>query len=384
MTINVLKPKYKTEEILEALRECFNSGWTGMGNKTVEFENVWKTYSDFENALFVNSATSGLHLAVSVFKKMYNWNDYDEIITTPLTFVSSNHAILYENLTPVFADVDDQLCLDPTSVEQSITARTKAIMFVGLGGNIGQYKKIKELCDKHNLKLILDAAHMAGTKIDRCYHGVAIVKSQIGWDADATIFSFQAVKNLPTADSGMVCFRNSDCDNLARQLSWLGINKDTYARTNNKGSYKWDYDVPNVGYKYNGNSIMATIALTQIKYIDEDNAWRRCLSEIYENHLIHISNIRIIKHSECCKSSRHLFQIIVEDRESFLEHLYAHNIYPGVHYKSNRLYSMYKDAQGKTPYADHIHDKIVSLPLHLELTSDDVVYICNIIKKYYE
>lgn len=391
MTINVLKPKYRTEEVLEAIRECLDSGWTGMGNKTIEFENVWKEYTQFNNALFINSATSGLHLAINVFKKIYNWGDGDEIITTPLTFVSTNHAILYENLTPVFADVDEQLCLDPKSVEQSITNKTKAVMFVGLGGNIGQYKEILKICKKYNLKLILDASHMSGTKIERELEdftsgdvGLRIVKSQVGWDADAVIFSFQAVKNLPTADAGMVCFKEKICDDLARQVSWLGINKDTFIRTNDKGSYKWDYDVPNVGFKYNGNSIMASIALTQIKYIDDDNSYRRSLAVIYENHLKNIKDINIIPHNEQCNSARHLFQIAVENREEFLEYLYSYNIYPGVHYKSNKLYPMYKDTKGDTSYADSIHTKLVSLPLHLGITSDEVVTICKLIKKYYE
>jgi dTDP-4-amino-4,6-dideoxygalactose transaminase len=138
----------------------------------------------------------------------------------------------------VFADIDESLCLDPKSVESCITKKTKAIMYVGIGGNIGQYHKIKEICEKHNLKLILDAAHMAGTKIQKPFQGYGTSLSQMGWDADVSIFSFQSVKNLPTADGGMICFNNKDYDVLARKLSWLGIDKDTYSRTNQKGNYK--------------------------------------------------------------------------------------------------------------------------------------------------
>ena len=83
-------------------------------------------------------------------------------------------------------------------------------MFVGIGGNIGQYNEVKDLCDKYELKLILDAAHMAGTTVERIFHGVASTESHVGWDADATIFSFQSVKNMPTADGGMICFKNKD------------------------------------------------------------------------------------------------------------------------------------------------------------------------------
>jgi len=391
MNINVLKPKYRTDEVLDSIKSCLETGWTGMGNKTVEFENVWKRSTLFNNALFVNSATSGLHLAVNVFKKIYGWDVGDEIITTPLTFVSTNHAILYEGLTPVFADVDEQLCLDPASVEKYITPKTKAVMFVGLGGNIGQYYAILKICKYHNLKLILDASHMAGTLINTMIESfesgdrsTRMIETQAGFDADATIFSFQAVKNLPTADAGMVCFDNKECDTLARQVSWLGIDKDTFIRTNDKGSYKWDYDVPNIGFKYNGNSIMASIALTQLKYLQEDNSYRRGLVVLYENHLKNIDKIKLVSHNTECKSARHLFQIEIDNREDFLEYMYSNEIYPGVHYKSNKLYPMYKDCVGSTPYADRIHTRLVSLPLHLGLSTDDVFNICKLIKKYYE
>jgi len=233
MILNVFKPQYRTEEVLDGIRECLQSGWTGMGNKTEEFEKAFTTYTGFSNAHFVNSATAGLHLALNTFKKLYDWNDGDEIITTPITFVSTNHAILYENLTPVFADVDDQLCLDPESVKQLITSKTKALMFVGLGGNVGQYHTLRQICTEYNLKLIYDAAHSMGTKVHRAFDGVGSSLHQVGWDSDAVVFSFQAVKNLPTADSGMVCFLENKADLLARQISWLGIDKDTFTyRTN--------------------------------------------------------------------------------------------------------------------------------------------------------
>ena len=241
----------------------------------MSWKNNGNSILHFDNAHFLSSNTVGLHLAIRILKLTNQWKDGDEVITTPLTFVSSNHAISYENLTPVFADVDDQLCLDPEDVESKITRKTKAVLFVGIGGNIGQYKAIKELCDKHNLKLIFDAAHCAGTTLNRILHGAAIAPTQVGWDADVSVFSFQAVKNLPTADSGMICFKNKDYDQLARKMSWLGIDKDTFSRTNTKGTYKWDYDVPTLGYKYHGNSIMAAMGLVGLKYLDEDNSRRR-------------------------------------------------------------------------------------------------------------
>ena len=104
--INVFSPYFRTEEILVEIRECLEKGWTGMGFKTVEFEKKWCEYTNIPYSLFLSSNTVGLHLAVNILKNKFNWKDGDEIITTPLTFVSTNHAILYESLTPVFSDID--------------------------------------------------------------------------------------------------------------------------------------------------------------------------------------------------------------------------------------------------------------------------------------
>jgi len=381
MAIQVFKPKYRVEEVLKEIKECLEIGWTGLGFKTEKFEEAWKKYTDFENAHFVASNTVGLQIALKVLKDANKWKNGDEIITTPLTFVSSNHSILYNNLQPVFADVDDQLCLDPKSVEARITKKTKAVMFVGLGGNIGQYNEIKAICDKHGLKLILDAAHMAGTQVDKIHHGVAVTKSHVGWDADVSVFSFQSVKNLPTADGGMVCFKNKDYDALARKLSWLGIDKDTFNRTNSKGSYKWDYDVIDVGFKAHGNSIMASMGLVALKYLDEDNARRREICKIYDQGFLGESDIIPIKHNLNCISSRHIYQIRVANRDQVMEYLNANDIFPGVHYKDNTQYEMYSYDQGSCPNAAQISKEVISLPLHMYLTNEDIQKVIDVVKK---
>ena len=153
MSIQVLKPKFEIEECLEAVRECLEKGWTGMGFKTIQFEEAWKEYTGHKHAYYLNSNTVGLHLAVKILKMQNGWADGDEIITTPITFISTNHAIMYENLHPTFADVDDYLCLDPVSVESRINDKTRAVIFVGYGGRVGQLDKIVEICKKYNLKL---------------------------------------------------------------------------------------------------------------------------------------------------------------------------------------------------------------------------------------
>lgn len=366
MDIELFRPQYEVEECLNEIRECLTVGWTGAGFKTIQFEEAWKAYTKLTHALFVNSATSGLHLAVKALKVRRKWSEGDEIISTPLTFVSTNHALLYEGMKVVFADIDDTLCLDPESVEKAITPRTKAVMYVGIGGNSGNYEQVAKLCAAHGLDLVLDAAHLAGTRLNG---------AQIGAGASAVVFSFQAVKNLPTADSGMVCFSDPDDDTYARELSWLGINKDTYTRTHGSGSYKWMYDVESVGFKYHGNSIMAAIGLVQLRYLDRDNAYRRQLGTWYDNFLKNHDAVRTVPIAPGCETSRHLYPILVENRDETILALNSAGIAPGVHYRINTDYPMYSYAKGSCPRAEWTHRRLLSLPMHLGLGFDEIKYI---------
>ena len=372
MAIQLFVPNFHIDECLVQIRECLEKGWTGLGFKTVEIENKWKEYTGLPNAHFLSSNTVGLHLALHMFKSEFGWADDDEVISTPLTFVSSNHAILYTKLKPVFADVDEFLCLAPEDIERKITPRTRAVIFVGIGGNTGRYEKVVKLCKDRGLILILDAAHMAGTRLNG---------QHVGHDADCTVFSFQAVKNLATADSGMICFPDQLRDERARKLSWLGINKDTYARTVSQGAYKWMYDVEEVGFKYHGNSIMAAIALVSLRYLDRDNAYRRQLVKWYEESLADDDSIRIVPVAEGCESSRHLLQIRVNHRDKVLMALNEYQIHPGVHYRDNTEYKLYSYG-AKTCAKAHIASKeILSLPMHMGVTEHDVKFIANALKK---
>ena len=375
MSIQVLKPKFHVDECLDQVRECLEKGWTGLGFKTVEFEEKWKEYTGHENAHYLNSATVGLHLAVEILKKENGWKNGDEIITTPITFVSTNHAILYEGLTARFADVDEYLCLDPEDVERKITDKTRAVIFVGYGGRVGKLDKIIEICKKHGLKLILDAAHMAGTRVNGTFPGT--------WDGvDVAVYSYQAVKNLPTADSGMICFKSTEYDAICRKLTWLGINKDTYARTGSQGSYKWKYEVDYLGYKDHGNSIMAGIALVQLKYLDEDNAYRRKLAAVYDEAFKDNKNIRIIDAPYKDECSYHIYEIEVNDRDGLMNKLAENDIFAGVHYRDNTEYSLYNYDHGKCPVAHSVSQRIITLPLHLNITEDDVRMIAGIVNDF--
>lgn len=371
MAIQLFVPTFAIEEILAEIRECLERGWTGLGFKSVEFEKAWSDYSGLPHSHFLNSATSGLHLAIEVFKDTDGWQAGDEIITSPLTFVSSNHAILYAGMTPVFADVDQYLCPDPDDIERKITPRTKAVLFVGIGGNTGQFEKVQELCKRHGLRLILDAAHMSGTRL----HG----KTPNG---DVVVYSYQAVKTLPTADSGMICFAEAKHDEIARKMSWMGINKDTFARSNDKGAYKWLYDVEYVGYKYNGNSVMAAMGLVQLRHLDRDNAYRRQITAWYDQGFKDAAKIKVVQTAPGCESSRHLYQIDVDNRDELMLALNEAEIFPGVHYRDNREYRMFAREVDDCPNSTRMSERILSLPMHMRLTFQDVQQVIKHVIAY--
>lgn len=361
--IHLFVPKYRTEEVLEEIRPALETGWTGPGEKTAQFEAAWRAYTGLQNAHFLNSATAGLHLAFTILRERFGWAEGDEILTTPFTFVSTNHTILHAGLRPVFADIDEYLCLNPASLAARISARTRAVCFVGFGGNAGRYEEVRQLCARHGLRLILDASHMAGTRI--C--GV-----HAGQGADATIFSFHAVKNLPTADGGMLCFADPELDREARKWSWMGIGKDTFTRTVGSGPYKWKYDVEHLGFKYHGNAIMAAMGLVALRYLELDNAYRRQLACWYDDALAGNPAVGRIPQRDDVLNSRHLYQVLVNDRDEVVRKLNERGIYPGVHYADNTAYKMYQYAAGSCPRAAEASARVVSLPLHMSLNEEDV------------
>jgi dTDP-4-amino-4,6-dideoxygalactose transaminase len=214
---------------------------------------------------------------------------------------------------------------------------------------------------------------MAGTRLNG---------QHIGGDADCAVFSFQAVKNLPTADSGMICWNNAEDDARARKVSWLGINKDTYSRTSSQGSYKWMYDVEEVGFKYHGNSVMASLGLVALKYLDQDNSIRRNLAALYQERLGHSNVVHCVPVAPNCESARHFFQIRIRNRDEVMGALNDADIFPGVHYRDNTEYRMYVSGKDTCPKAAAASNEVISLPMHMQITASDVDHISDVTLRY--
>lgn len=375
MAIPMFSPVYDVPACLEQIKDCLEKGWTGQGYKTIEFEEEWKKYTGLNYAHFVTTATAGLNLAVETLKEVNGWKDGDEIISTPLTFVATNNCILFSRLTPVFADVDDTLCLDPEEVRKNITDKTRAVIYVGLGGNTGKYEEIVQICKDYHLKLILDAAHMAGTRLNGTIPGR---------EADAVIYSFHVTKNLSLAEAGMLCFKDKELDRIVRNKTFNGIDK-SHAPKQTEKSNKWDYDVRYLADCYNGNSIMASIGLAQLPHLDEENERRREISGLYDKRFQDYRNkITLVPYSKECESARWLYQIIVDNRNELLQYMSELEIGCGIHYPDNTLYWMYQSQSGKCKKARYYSEHLLTLPLHVKLTNDEVNYIADMVIKFVE
>jgi dTDP-4-amino-4,6-dideoxygalactose transaminase len=222
-----------------------------------------------------------------------------------------------------------------------------------------------------NIPVIEDCAHASGAR----YADGTMVGSR---KDTISAFSYHAVKNLPIMDGGMLCVPTAEMDARARKLSWLGIDKSTYARTEGSSNemYKWSYDVQELGWKYNGNDIAAAIGLVQLKYLDRDNAYRRLLYEWYCDEL---NGWLVVGHRK--GSSHHLLAVIISDRERVIAALKAHGIAPGVHYLPNYLFPAFSSFDHSACVnVEYLSKKTVSLPNHLVLTRQDVRDVCAVVK----
>lgn len=371
MSINLFKARYEVEECVDAIRKVLTSGWSGQGPKCAEFEAAWKDFTGASNAHFVSSATAALHVAV----RLWDLPKGTKVATTPITFVSSNAVLLYEGLEPVFCDVGPDLSLSFESVKKAIESKgAKAVMWVHYGGSVSEdFYKLMTYARMNSIKVIEDCAHAAGASYKD--------GSRVGSRTDTvSCFSFHSVKNLPIMDGGMLCVPDKGLHERATRLSWLGIDKSTYARTAGEGNevYKWSYDVPELGWKYNGNDIAASIGLVQLKYLDRDNAYRKMIYGRYVENLV-IGKVGLVTHSE--KSAHHLVVAMVQNREAVIAGMKANGIAPGVHYLPNYLFPVFSkfDHSDCTGVEEWSKD-IVSLPNHLCMTMKDVDEVCRVVK----
>lgn len=365
--IPVFRPSYDEEE-LESLRGPLRTGWVGLGPKTREFEEKFAKYIGVKYAVGCNSCTAALHLALKVMNV-----EGAEVITTPMTFVSTNHAILYNNATPVFCDIEeDTLNIDATKIEKLITDKTRAIMAVHYGGHACDMDRILGIAQKYDLKVIEDCAHAAGGEYK---------DKKLGSIGDISCFSFHAVKNLAMGEGGAVLINSDLLSERLKKLRWLGISKGTWDRSKTE-EYSWSYNVEEIGYKYHLNDIHASIGLVQLRKLNKLNQRRREIVGRYNESFNGLSWLQIPVEKEYTKSSLHNYVAKVEKRDDFIEYMAENGIAIGVHYVPNHLYKMYKPYYRKLPVAETVWKKLATLPLFPDLSNEDIEKIINTVNKF--
>jgi len=368
-------PLIEKEEINEVVK-TLKSGWITTGPKVKQFEKEFCRYIGCRYAIALNSCTAGLFLALLVggIKKG------DEVITTPYTFAATANVIIHLGAEPVFVDVDKKTFnIDPGKIEEKITKKTKAIIPVHFGGRPCEMDKILRIAKRHKLIVIEDAAHAVSAKYKN---------KKIGAISNFTAFSFHAVKNLTTAEGGMLTTNNKQWSEKIRMLAYHGIDKLTQNRES------WRYKVIYPGYKFNMTDMAASLGLWQLRKLEKHYQTRLRLVKEYNSGLKKLSAISIPNFKLNGRHSLHLYPILLKDnylkikRDKFIMVLKEQGIATNVHYFPLHLMPFYRKKfgykSGDFPNAEYLYEREITLPLHLQMKTNDVKYIVGKIKKITE
>lgn len=347
----------KEEEkiLVKSLKSNFWASGAGNGN-VLQFEKNFQRYSNSKTCVAVNNGTSALHLALSLANIKNK-----EVIVPSMSFVSSAHAILYNGGKPVFCDVNPKtLCLDPKNVEKLITKKTAAILPVHFGGMACDLDKLNKIAKQNNIPVIEDAAHAAGTK----FKG-----KMIGSHSFACCFSFHPVKNLAMPTGGAITLNSSKYitqKNILNSRRWCGI-------SNRKGA---TYNIDQLGWNFYMNEFSASIGLVQLKKLNRANNLRKKIAKQYFKEIQCINKMPF--NSEC---SYHLYWIHVDNRKKFMKSMLENKIQTGIHYLP--IHKMkYYSSKSKLPVTEHSGKHIVTLPIHPNLTNNEVDKIIKFTNKF--
>ena len=357
--VPIAKPIIGEEEI-ENVVEVLKSGMIAQGPKVMEFEEKFANWIGAKYGIATNSGTSALHVALLAC----GIGEGDEVITTPFTFIASGNAIVYTGATPVFADIDlDTYTIDPDKIEDLITDKTKAILPVQLYGQAADMDKIREIAEKHDLKIIEDAAQAHGAE----YNG-----EKVGTLGDMACFSFYPTKNMTTSEGGMI---TTDDEELAKKAQMFRAHG---------ASERYHHD--EIGYNFRMTDIAAAIGLAQLNVIDEFNNKRISNANYLNEQLKDVEGIVTPKSPDNYKHVYHQYTILVEkgNRDDWVEFLTNKGIGTGIHYPIP-LYNqpIYKKLgiEGDCPLAEKAADNVISLPVHPSLTKEDLDLVVDAVKE---
>ncbi len=367
-------PLIGEDEIAEVL-DTLRSDWITTGPKVKRFEADFAEYIGAPAALAVSSATDAMLVGLAAL----DVGPGDEVITTAMTFCSTVHVIEHLGARPILVDVmPDTLNIDPEQVARAITPRTRGIMPVHLYGHPCEMDALYGLAERHNLFVLEDAAHALPAR----YRGRMIGASRgqgSGIRGQLTAFSFYATKNLTTAEGGMLTGVPELIDR-ARIWSLHGMSRDSYKRYSAEGS--WYYEVILPGFKCNMTDIQAALGLQQLKKLDGFQARRRQIVRRYQKAFAGNDVLQTPVERPDVESAWHIYALrlnldrLTIDRARFIEELKARNIGTSVHFIPIHLHPYYRDKYGYKPedfpVAYQEYQRLISLPLNLRLSDDDV------------
>ena len=350
-----------------AVDRVLRSGWITSGPVVAEFEQACTRYLKTPHGVAVSSNTIGTTVALDAL----GVGPGDEVLTVPLTFVSTANVIVHRGAKPIFVDVDPEtLTMDPASAKQAITRKTKALLPVHLAGQPCDMKPLLALARKHKFSVIEDAAHAFGAS----YHG-----RPIGSWGDATVFSFHAVKNLTTGEGGLITTKSAALAKKIRCFIFHGMDRDAYSRIK---THRWRYSVTEAGYKANFTDMQAAIGLEQLRAFDKRQQRRRQIAQAYHRAFSHFPELILPKEAAHTRHAWHVYLLRLKlehfkiARDKFLEALAAEGIIGNVHYIPVHLQPYYRQAygyrEGLCPVAEKAAAQGVTLPLFPAMTNPDV------------
>lgn len=402
--IRLLRPTYD-EQTKKELLEVLDSGWTSFGPKVKEFEEEFARYVGTRYAVATNSATSALDLCL----KAYGIKG-GELITPAFTFTSDAHVGEWNGMDVTFADIDpDTFCVDPESLH--ITPKTRAIVAVDCHGRLADISGIRSKIEKAENELIpctpctdgilysvytwekpethsrcngtgfvrlADHPHyQRPLVIEDAAHAMYTLGAGAG---DIVVYSFQAVKSMPIYDGGMVTTNDETIYKKLRQLTWLGIEKNTYDRAQG-GRYEWDYDITSGdGIKAYMTPVQAVIGLGQLRRLDQLLAKRQRIQERYNKAFDGQPWFQKPRYSHTVQ----YYSAKFDDRNGLSAYLAECRIHTSVHFKPLHEMSYWKKAKKyPLPNTDALWPKLLSLPVHDALTEEQQDYVIRCVKDFY-
>ncbi|MDC3378962.1 DegT/DnrJ/EryC1/StrS family aminotransferase, partial [Planctomycetota bacterium] len=336
------------------------------GPRTEAFERAFAERVGAKHAVGLSSCTAALHLALVAL----DLGPGDEVITTPITWAATANVIVHTGATPVFADVDPlTLCLDPASVAERITEKTKAVVPVHYAGQPADLDSLHALCDPKGIAIVEDSAHAIETR----YKG-----QPLGARSQASCYSFYATKNLTTGEGGMLTTNDAAFAEKVKVLSRHGVSKDAWNRYSESG-FK-HYQVVYAGFKANMFDLQAALGLKQLERLDAMHEQRRTHVARFRDLLGPIEGVSMVPQHEAqgCTNAFHLLPITVDDagrRDWVMAALQKENVGVGIHFPALHLQPFYLErlggGAGTCPVAEDFAARTLSLPLFPTMSPDD-------------